>query len=126
MEVDQRLEAVLLAAVKQPVNWTLLIGLAVVFEEVLEEVVADDLPAAVALAAQRLSDEVQIFFQRVCAVDCFQPVAQAGDDVIFQILFVGDGKDIICVYWVGKIFPLTIHRYLIISCWLYRQSFSIC
>ena len=97
-----------------------------VFEEVLEEVAADNLSAAVALAAQRPGDEVQIFFQRVRAVGSFQPIAQAGDDVIFQILFVGDGKDIICVYRVGKIFPLTIHRYLIISCWLYRQSFSIC
>ena len=46
VEVDQRLEAVLLAAVKQPVDRALLVDFAVVFEEVLEKVVADDLPAA--------------------------------------------------------------------------------
>ena len=91
VEVDQRLEAILFAAVKQPVDRSLLVGLAMVFEEVLEEVVADDFPAAIALTAQRPGDEVQIFFQRVRAVDCFQPIAQAGDNIVFQILFVGDG-----------------------------------
>ena len=74
MEVDQRLEAVLLAAVKQPVNRALLVGLTVVFEEILEEAAADDLPAAASLAAQCPGDEVQIFFQRVCAIDGFQPI----------------------------------------------------
>ena len=37
VEIDQRLEAVLLAAVEQPVNRALLVGLAVVFEKILEE-----------------------------------------------------------------------------------------
>ena len=37
VEINQRLEAVLLAAVKQPVNRALLVGLAVVFEKILEE-----------------------------------------------------------------------------------------
>lgn len=50
VEVDQRLEAVLLATVEQPVNRALLVGLAVILKKVLEEVAADDLPAAVALA----------------------------------------------------------------------------
>ena len=80
-----------------------------VFEEILEEVVADDLPAAVALAAQRPGDEVQIFFQRVRAVDCFQPIAQAGDNIVFQILFVGDGDNAICIRLIRKrssIFPI--------------------
>lgn len=52
VEVDQRLEAVLLAAVKQPVDRPLLVNLAVILEEVLEEIAADDLPAAVALGAE--------------------------------------------------------------------------
>ena len=77
VEVDQRLEAVLLAAVKQPVNRAFLVGLAVVFEKVLEEVVADDLATAVALSAQCICNEVQIFFQRVRAIGNFQPVTQA-------------------------------------------------
>ena len=106
VEVDQRLEAVLLAAVEQPVDRALLVGLAVILEKVLEEVAADDLPAAVPLAAQRPGDEVQIFFQRVRAVGGFQPAAQAGDDVVLQILFVGDGQDaIIRIRQEGLVLP---------------------
>ena len=97
VEVDQRLEAVLLAAVEQPINRALLVSLAVVLKEVLEEVAADDLPATVAFAAQRPGDEVQIFFQRVRTVGGFQPVAQAGNDVVLQILFVGDGQNAVPV-----------------------------
>lgn len=104
VEINQRLEAVLLAAVKQPVNRALLVGLAVVFEKILEEVVSDNLAAAVALAAQRISDKVQIFFQRVRSIGGFQPAAQAGDDVIFQILFVGDREDAVVVGVEGAFF----------------------
>ena len=43
MEVDQSLETVLLSAVEQPVDGTLLIDLTVVGKEVLQEIVADDL-----------------------------------------------------------------------------------
>ena len=80
-----------------------------VFEEVLEEIAADDLPAAARLAAQRPGDEVQIFFQRVRAIDGFQPVTQAGDNIVFQILFVGDGDNAICIRLIRKrssIFPI--------------------
>ena len=77
-----------------------------VFEEVLEEVVADDLPAAVALAAQCTGDEVQIFFQRVRTVGGFQPVAQAGNDVVLQILFVGDGQNAVPVGQEGLVLPV--------------------
>ena len=108
MQVDQRLEAVLLAAVEQPVDGALLVGLAVVFEEVPEEVAADDLPTAVPLAAQCPGDEVQIFFQRVLPVGGFQPATQAGDNIVFQILFVGDGDNTISIRLIRKrscIFP---------------------
>ena len=40
MHVDERLEAVLLAGVEQPVDRALLVRLAVVLEELLEEVAA--------------------------------------------------------------------------------------
>ena len=54
MQVNQCLEAVLLAAVKQPVDRTLAgtgdrVCLAVIPEEVVQEVVADNLPAGAAL-----------------------------------------------------------------------------
>ena len=82
VEVDQRLKAVLFAAVEQPVDGPLLVGLAVVLEKVLEEVAADDLPTAVSLVTQSTRDEVQVFLQGVHTVDRLHPVAQAGDDVI--------------------------------------------
>lgn len=60
VEVDQRLKAVLLAAVKQPVDGALAgagdrVGLAVILEKVVHKVVADDLPAGAALVAQCLA-----------------------------------------------------------------------
>lgn len=71
VEIDQRLEAVLLAAVEQPVDGALLVDFAVVGEEVLQEIIADDLPAGIASAAQGLGDEFQVLLQRVRAVDFF-------------------------------------------------------
>ena len=71
LEVDQRLEAVLPAAVEQPVDGAFLVDLAVVGEEVLQEIIADDLPAGAASAAQGLGDEFQVLLQRVRAVDFF-------------------------------------------------------
>ena len=54
MHIDEGFEAVLLAAVEEPVDRPLAgtgdrIGAAMVFEEVIEEIVADDLTAGVAL-----------------------------------------------------------------------------
>ena len=82
MEVDQRLEAILLAAVEQPVDRPLLVNLAVILEEVLEEIITDDLPAAVSSAAEGFGNEVQIFFQRIFSINNFQPAAQAGNNIV--------------------------------------------
>ena len=51
VEIDQRLEAVLFAAVEHPVDGALLVNLAVICEEIFQEIVADDLTAGVALAS---------------------------------------------------------------------------
>ena len=102
VEVDQCLKAVLLAAVEQPVDGALAgagdrVGLAVILEKVVHKVVADDLPAGAALIAQCFCNKVKVFFQRSCTVYSFQPVAQAGNNIIVQIFFIGDGDDIIFV-----------------------------
>ena len=57
VQINQCLKAVLLAAVKQPVDRTLSgagnrVGLAVILEEIVQEVVADNLPAGAALIAK--------------------------------------------------------------------------
>lgn len=66
VQVNQRLEAVLLATVKQPVDRTLArtsdrVSLAVILEEIVQEVVADDLPAGAALIAKE-PQSAQIIF----------------------------------------------------------------
>ena len=68
--------AVLLAAVKQPVDGALLIDLAVAGKEILQEIVADDLTGGCPFVPQRFGDKVQIFLQRVRAVDRTQPLAR--------------------------------------------------
>ena len=102
VEVDQCLKAVLLAAVEQPVDGPLAgagdrVGLAVILEEIVQEIVADDLPAGGALVAQCFGNVIQVCFQRIRTVHHLQPVAQAGDNIIVQIFFIGDGDDIIFV-----------------------------
>ena len=102
VEVDQCLKAVLLAAVEQPIDGALAgagdrVGLAVILEEIVQEIVADDLPAGAALITQCFCNKVNVFFQRSCTVHRFQPVAQASDNIIVQIFFIGDGDDIIFV-----------------------------
>lgn len=67
VDVDERLEAVLPACVEEPVDRPLLVGLAVVFVEVVEEVAADVLQGA-ALAAERIRDELQVLLIVLLAV----------------------------------------------------------
>ena len=85
VHVDQRLETVLLATVEQPVDGALLVNLQMIFVEVIQEVIPDDL-AWGAFAAQRVRNEPQVFFQRVRAVDGLEPVDEHGHDVVGEIV----------------------------------------
>ena len=103
MQVNQCLETVLFAAVKQPVDRTLArtsdrVSLAVILEEIVQEVVADDLPAGAALIAKGFCDIVEVCFQRISTVNCFQPCTQARYDIIVQIFFIGDGDNIVGIW----------------------------
>ena len=100
VQVNQCLKAVLLATVKQPVDRTLTgtgnrVSLAVILEEIVQEVVADDLPAGAALIAKSFCDVIQVCFQRISTVNRFQPCAQARYDIIVQIFFIGDRDNVI-------------------------------
>ena len=100
MQVNQCLEAVLLAAVKQPVDRTLAgasdrICLAMILEKVIQEVIADDFSAGAALIAKGFCDVIEVCFQRVSTVHCFQPCTQARYNIIVQIFFIGDRDNIV-------------------------------
>ena len=94
VQVDQRLETVLFAGVEQPVDGAFLVGLAVVGVKIVQEIAADDLPRR-ALAAQRVGDKAEVFFQRVVAVNHADELDKAGDDVVGKIFVVTDGDDVV-------------------------------
>ena len=96
MHIDQCLEAVLLAAVKEPIDRTLLIDFQVVSIEVIDEVAADHFTRRT-LAAERISDEFEVFFQRLAAVDGLYPLHKASGDVIIEVVIVADRDDIVLV-----------------------------
>ena len=82
VQINQRLKAVLLAAVKQPVNRTPAgagdrVGLAVILEEIIQEVIADNLPAGAALIAEGFCDEIEVLLQNIGTVRRFQPCQKA-------------------------------------------------
>ena len=92
VEIDQRLEAVLFAAVEHPVDGALLVNLAMVCKEVLQEIIADDFTAGVALVAH----ERKVFFQRRCAEYFLDEVYNTVHKVIFaEIFLIAQGNDII-------------------------------
>ena len=96
VEVDEGLEAVFLAAVKEPVDGPLLVGFAVVGKEVVDEVRPDDLPGC-AFSAQGVGDEFQVLLQGVLAVDHPDEVHELAGEVILKVVVVADGEDVVGV-----------------------------
>ena len=97
VHINECLEAVLLAAVKEPVDGAFLVGLAVVCIEVIQEVAADDL-AGRTLAAEGIGNELEIFFQRVTAVNCLHPLHKASGDVVVKVIVITDGDNVVLVW----------------------------
>ena len=96
VHIDQCLEAVLLAAVKEPVDRSFLVGLAMVSVEVIQKVAADDL-AGRSLAAESVCNELEVFFQRIAAVDCLHPLHKASGNVVIEVIVIADGNDIVLI-----------------------------
>ena len=81
-----------------------------ILEEIVQEVVADDLPAGTDLIAKGFCDVVEVCFQCICTVHYFQPCTQARNDIIVQIFFISDGDDVIGIRDKSLVFtaiPLT-------------------
>ena len=96
MHIDECLEAVLLAAIEEPIDRTLLIDFQVVGIEVVDEVIADDFTGRT-LAAESVGNELEVFFQRIAAVNGFYPFHKASGDVIIEVVIVADRDDVILV-----------------------------
>ena len=101
MHVEECTEAALLAAVEKPVDGTLAralhaVGLAVVREEPVAEVRADDL-ARRAGTAKRVGDELQVLLQVLLAECGRHEVDEQARRVIMKIFDVGERNDPICI-----------------------------
>ena len=96
VHIAQRLETVLLAAVKEPVDRALLIGFQMVGIEVVQEVAADHLTGRT-LTAERVGNKLEVFFQRIIAVDLADKLHKTPGNVIVKILIIADGDDIVAV-----------------------------
>ena len=87
VHIAQRLETVLLTAVKEPVDWALLIGFQVVSVEVIQEVAADHL-AGRTLAAERVGNKLEVFFQCIITIDLADKLHETSGNVIVKILVI--------------------------------------
>ena len=97
VHIDERLEAVLLAAVKHPIDRAFLIGLDMVGDEIVQEIIADDPTAGIALVAESICDEAHVFLQRIFAVNDPHEFHEPSDDIVPEILFIGDGDAVVVV-----------------------------
>ena len=64
--------------------------------EVIQEVAADHL-AGRTLAAERVGNKLEVFFQRIIAIDLADKLHKASGNVIVKILVIADGDDVVAV-----------------------------
>ena len=100
VHINQSLEAVLFAAVEEPVDGAFLVDLQVVGVEVVQEVAADDV-ARGALTAEGVGDEAQVLLQRLGTEDGFHPLDEATGHIVVKVFIVADGDDIILIRHEG-------------------------
>ena len=97
VQVEERLEAVFFAAVEEPVDRALLINFAVVFKEVVQEIIPQRGARRCAFRAQGARDEVQVCFQRFRAEGGADESREARHDVVAEIFFVRYGDAVVGV-----------------------------
>lgn len=102
MEIDESLEAVFLAAVKEPVNRPFLISLAVILIEILKKIVAELFPGSGAPGSQCIGEEFQVGFKVFPAKGLLQPGADEGRQVVVKVFFIGNGHNVVVVRNKGR------------------------
>ena len=114
VHIAQRLETVLFAAVKEPVDRTLLIGFQMVSIEVVQEVAADYL-AGRPLATECIGDKLEVFFQRVITISLTNKLDKTSGNVIVKILVIADGNYVVGVRRKGNRNPLVLVFYIVVK-----------
>ena len=68
-----------------------------ILDEVVQEIIADDLTAGAALARKGVCDEVQIFFQRIAAIDSADKLHKTPHNIVFEVFLIGDGDAVVFI-----------------------------
>ena len=110
VHVDQALEAVLFAAIEEPVDRALAgashrISRTMIRIEIIDEVVPDDLTGGT-LAAEGIGNESQVFFECCFSEGYFNEFDKATYDVILEIFIVTAWDDGILVWREGHVLGL--------------------
>jgi len=96
VHINQSLKAIFLTTVKQPVNGTFLINLAMVRIELIQEVIPNHI-LRLTLAAQSVSNEFQVFIQCICTVNSFHKFHEQTDNIILKVFIIANRDNVILI-----------------------------
>ena len=94
MHIDQRLEPILLAAIKQPINRAFLINLAMLFIKIIQEIIPNYI-FRLTLATQCIGNEFQVFIQCLCTVNRFHEFHEQTNNIILKIFIIANRDNVV-------------------------------
>ena len=71
VHINKSLKPILLTTVKKPVNRAFLISLNMVFDEITEKVISDNLTACLSFIAKSIGNKIKIFFKSIFSINLF-------------------------------------------------------
>ena len=96
VHINQSLKAILFAAVKQPVNRTFLINLAMVRIEITQEIIPNYI-LRLTFTAEGIRNEFQVFIQRVCTVNSFHKLHEQTNNIILKVFIIANRDNVILI-----------------------------
>ena len=96
VHIDQCLEAILFATVKQPVDRAFLIHLAMVGVEVTQEIIPNHI-LRLTLATQSIGNEFQVFVQHISTVNGFHKLHEQTNNIILKVFIVTNWDNVILI-----------------------------
>ena len=104
VHIEERFEAVLLAGIQKPVDGALLIGLAMVGEELLEEVLPDGVARrALGSGGECICHVAQVLLKGLRAVRRYQELLEARHDVVREIRVIRDRQHVVRIWHEGDV-----------------------